>query len=88
MAKNPLTPRQSEVVRLLSLGCTVSEAAKVLGISPSTVDNHKARAMAILGTTKTALLTRIAIKLKITSLDDKLTPREKRRRGRKDDGWN
>jgi DNA-binding CsgD family transcriptional regulator len=89
MAKNPLTPRQTEVVRLLSLGCTVNEVAKILKLSPSTVDNHKGRAMAVLGTGKLALLTRIAIQLKISSLNDKLTPAEKRKRGkRKPDGWN
>ena len=83
-----LTKRHKEVVRLLSLGCTVKEAAKILKISPSTVDNHKTAAMARLGTDKLALLTRLAIKLRITKLNDKLTPREKRLRGRKNDGSN
>lgn len=83
-----LTEREREVVRLVSLGCTLTEAAKVLKLSPSTVDNHKTRAMAKLGTDKLALLTRIALKLKITSMSDKLTTLEKRRSGRKDDGWN
>jgi DNA-binding NarL/FixJ family response regulator len=84
----PLTERQTEVVRLLSLGCTVKEAAKVLKLSPSTVDNHKSAAMARLGTDKAALLTRLAIKTRITSLSDKLTTAEKRKSGRKNDGWN
>lgn len=83
-----LTERQKEVVRLLSLGCTVKEAAKVLGLSPSTVDNHKSAAMARLGTDKLALLTRLAIKLRITSLRDKLSASEKRKSGRRGDGWN
>jgi DNA-binding CsgD family transcriptional regulator len=83
-----LTKRHKEVVRLLSLGCTVKEAAKILKISPSTVDNHKTAAMARLGTDKLALLTRLAIKLRITKLNDKLTPREKRLSGRKNDGSN
>ena len=83
-----LTERQTEVVRLLSLGCTVKEAAKVLKLSPSTVDNHKSAAMARLGTDKVALLTRLAIKTRITSLSDKLTTAEKRKSGRKNDGWN
>jgi DNA-binding CsgD family transcriptional regulator len=83
-----LTQRHREVVRLLSLGCTVKEAAKILKISPSTVDNHKTAAMARLGTDKLALLTRLAIKLRVTKLTDKLTPREKRASGRKNDGWN
>jgi len=84
----PLTRRQREVVRLLSLGCTVKEAADILKLSPSTVDNHKSEAMSRLGCDKLALLTRIAIKLRITSLGDRLTLAEKRRSGRRRDGWN
>lgn len=83
-----LTPREKEVVRLASLGCTVHESARILKLAPSTVDNHKARAMAKLGTDKAALLTRLAIKLKITNQNDQLTAAEKRRSGRKNDGWN
>ena len=83
-----LTKRHREVVRLLSLGCTVNESAKILGLSPSTVDNHKTAAMARLGTDKLALVTRLALKLRITSMKDQLTPREKRLSGRRDDGWN
>ena len=82
-----LTKRHREVVRLLSLGCTVNEAAKILRLSPSTVDNHKTAAMARLETDKLALLTRLALKMRISSLKDKLTPLEKRRSGRKNDGW-
>ncbi len=83
-----LTQRHKQVVRLLSLGCTVKEAARILNISPSTVDNHKTAAMARLGTDKLALLTRLAVKLRISKLNDRLTPREKRLSGRKNDGWN
>jgi DNA-binding CsgD family transcriptional regulator len=83
-----LTSREAEVVRLISLGCTVEEAARILKLAANTVDNHKSRAMAKLGTDKAALLTRIAIKKKISSLSDKLTAAEKRRSGRKNDGWN
>ena len=86
--RNILTERQTEIVRLLSLGCTVKEIAKILKLSPSTVDNHKTAAMARMCTDKVALLTRLAIKLKISSMKDKLTPAEKRKSGRKDDGWN
>ena len=83
-----LTPRERQVVRLLSLGCTVREAAAVLRLAPSTVDNHKAKAMSRLGTNKVALLTRLAIRGKISKLNDHLTAVEKRRSGRKKDGWN
>ena len=83
-----LSEREKEVVRLLSLGCSVKEAAAILRLAPNTVDNHKTRAMAKLGTDKAALLTRIALKRRITSMKDKLTLTEKRRSGRKQDGWN
>jgi DNA-binding CsgD family transcriptional regulator len=83
-----LTKREAEVVRLVSLGCTVPEAAAILKLAPSTVDNHKSRAMAKLGTDKVALLTRVAIKKRISSLGDRLTTAEKRRSGRNHDGWN
>ena len=52
-----LTGREKEVIRLVSLGCTVREAAVILKLAPHTVDNHKARAMSKLGTDKAALLT-------------------------------
>jgi len=83
-----LTPREKEIVRLASLGCTDQETARILKLAPSTVNNHKARAMAKLGTDKTALLTRLALKLKVTNMTDKLTTAEKKKSGRKDDGWN
>ena len=86
--KHGLTPRQVEVVRLISLGCTAGEVAKILGLSPSTIDNHKTHAMEALGTGKVALLTRLALKHKITSLKDKLTASEKRKSSRRADGWN
>ena len=83
-----LTQRETEVVRLISLGCTVKEAAAILRLAPSTVDNHKSRAMKKMGTDKLALVTRLALKLEISSMKDKLTAMEKRRSGRKGDGWN
>ncbi len=86
--RQPLTERHKQVVRLISLGCTVQEAAAILKLAPNTVDNHKAEAMRRLGTNKVALLTRIAIQMRITSMRDQLTLAEKRRSGRKNDGWN
>lgn len=83
-----LTPREEEIFRLLSLGCTVKEAAAILKVAPSTADNHKARLMAKLGTDKAALLTRLAIKHGVSTMRDKLSAAEKRRSGRKRDGWN
>ncbi|HOP78218.1 MAG: LuxR C-terminal-related transcriptional regulator [Thermogutta sp.] len=87
-AKRPLTAREKQVVRLISLGCSVKEAAAILKLAPSTVDNHKANAMKKLGVNKLPLVTRMAIKLRISPLNDRLTPLEKKRSGRKADGWN
>lgn len=87
-ASAKLTERQAEIVRLISLGCTNEEIANILGLSPATVDNHRARAMKALGTDKAALVTRLAIKMRITSMKDQLTRSEKRKSGRKNDGWN
>ncbi len=83
-----LTAREKQVVRLISLGCTMDETAAILGLSPSTIDNHKTRVMAKLGTNKITLLVRLALKMRISTLKDKLTTSEKRKSGRKNDGWN
>ena len=88
MAKPHLTPRQKEVVRLMSLGCTKHEAGAILKLSPYTVDNHKSHAMEAFGTNRSVLMTRLALKYRFTSQNDKLTTKEKRLSGRKGDGWN
>ena len=82
------TPRDKEVVRLFSLGCTAREAAKILKIAPGTVVNHKTRVMAKLGTDKIAILVRLALQHRVTTMKDKLTAAEKHKSGRKNDGWN
>ena len=71
-----LTSMERRVVRLVSLGCTVKQVAAILGRSVHTVDNHKTRAMRKLGVHNLAQLTREAIKLGITSLEDRLDSRE------------
>jgi DNA-binding CsgD family transcriptional regulator len=78
-----LTPRQREVVRLISLGCTVKEAAGVLDLAPNTVDNHRTRAMKVLDVDRATLLTRVAIKYGVSGLNDKLSAAEQRNRSRK-----
>ena len=83
-----LTPRQREVLRLISLGCSVAEIADILGTATSTIDNHRTALMAKLGIGKSVLLTRIAIKYRVSKVDETLTLSEKRRRGRGKDGWN
>ena len=83
-----LSPREQEVVRLVSLGLSVGETALVLKLATSTVDNHRQNAMVKLGVDKAVLLARMALKLKITSLKDQLTLTEKRRSGRRNGEWN
>jgi DNA-binding CsgD family transcriptional regulator len=74
-----LSPRQREIVRLTSLGCTSHEIATILGMSRWTVENHQFQAKERLGVSKAAVLTRVAIKHKISPLDDKLSATEERK---------
>ncbi len=78
-----LSPRQRQIVRLTSLGCTSHEIAKILGMSRWTVENHQFQAKERLGVSKAAVLTRIAIKYKISPLNDALTRSEQRKLSRK-----
>lgn len=78
-----LSPRQREIVRLTSLGCTSHEIATILGMSRWTVENHQFQAKERLGISKAALLTRIAIKYKVSPLTDELTKAEQRKLGKK-----
>lgn len=73
----PLTPMQRQVVRLCSLGCTVKEIARILGLSPHTVENHKSHAMQRIGATNAAHLTRYAIREGVSPPGDTLTPKER-----------
>ena len=83
-----LTPREEQLLRLVSLGCTIKEIAAILDVAPSTADHHKARLMAKLGTDKSALVTRLAIQYGVSPMSDRLTPSEQRASGRSHDGWN
>jgi DNA-binding CsgD family transcriptional regulator len=74
-----LSPRQRQIVRLTSLGCTSHEIATILGMSRWTVENHQFQAKERLGVSKAAVLTRIAIKHKISPLDDKLSAAEEKK---------
>ncbi|MCC7474213.1 MAG: hypothetical protein IT425_02350 [Pirellulales bacterium] len=78
-----LSPRQRQIVRLTSLGLTSRDIATLLSMSRWTVENHQFQAKERLGISKAALLTRIAIKYKISPLDDELTKAELRKLGRK-----
>lgn len=73
----PLTPTEARVVRLLTLGCSVRQVAMILDRSPSTVDNHKTKAMKKLGVHHIAMLTRRALAIGITELADELSQTER-----------
>jgi DNA-binding CsgD family transcriptional regulator len=71
-----LPPMQRKVLRLCSLGCTVKEIARILRLSPSTVDNYKTEAMSRVQVRNLAELTRFAIRAEISPISDALTPEE------------
>jgi DNA-binding NarL/FixJ family response regulator len=62
-----LTPRQTEVLRLIAQGHTMKEIAAVLGISTRTAESHKYEMMEALGIGTTAELVQYAMKLGLIS---------------------
>jgi len=64
-----LTPRQTEVLRLVAEGNNTLEVADLLAISGKTVDTHRRNVMAILGLFSVADLTRFAVREGLVSLD-------------------
>jgi two-component system invasion response regulator UvrY len=62
-----LTPREFEVFRLLAESKSVNEIAGILNISPKTVGHHMTHIKEKLGISNIAGLTRLAIRLGITS---------------------
>lgn len=62
-ALGQLTPRETEVLRLIALGHSGKEVAAALAITVKTVETHKANAMAKLGLGGRAALVRFAIEL-------------------------
>ena len=61
LAKNGLTARQREVLRLIALGCSAKDIANQLNISVRTAEFHRAAIMQRLGLHSTAQMTRYAI---------------------------
>jgi DNA-binding NarL/FixJ family response regulator len=70
VTRRPLTPRQREVLRLLAEGKSSKQVAHLLGLAGKTVETHRSRIMARLGTTSVAELTRYAIREGLIPLDD------------------
>jgi DNA-binding NarL/FixJ family response regulator len=64
----PLTPRQFEVLKLLSEGSGVKRIARLLGISAKTVETHRAQVMERLRIFDLVGLVRYALREKITRL--------------------
>lgn len=67
MPWSKLTARELDVLSLIAQGHSVSGAAKVLGISPATVDNHKTRLMQKLGIHKATQLAAWAVGVGLVS---------------------
>ena len=68
VAASPLTPRQLEVLKLLAEGSGVKRIARILGISPKTVETHRAQVMERLHIYDLVGLVRYALREKITRL--------------------
>jgi DNA-binding NarL/FixJ family response regulator len=62
VATNPLTPRESEVLKLIAEAHTTQQIAEALTISPKTVENHRARILDKLGMHDRVELTHYAIR--------------------------
>ena len=56
-----LTPRERQVLAEIMVGASNKEAGRTLGISPRTVEVHRARIMEKLGAKNAADLVRIAL---------------------------
>jgi two-component system response regulator NreC len=61
-ARPRLTPREEEVLGLIALGHTSVEIANKLGLSPRTIETHRARIHRKLGVTTRAELVRYALR--------------------------
>ena len=59
---DPLTPRESEVLKLIAEAYTNQQIAEILVISPKTVENHRASILGKLGMRDRVELTRYAIR--------------------------
>ena len=59
----PITPREREVLDNVAAGLSTKEIARALGLSPRTVETHRANLGAKLGTTSVADMVRIALSL-------------------------
>lgn len=73
---------QTEIVRLVCLGCTSKEVGAILDLALSKVDHHKAAAMQALGAADETQLCDLASQHHLTKQNDGLTNREQKLCGR------
>jgi DNA-binding NarL/FixJ family response regulator len=66
---SPLSKREEDVLRHIAEGLTTKEIARVLGVSPKTVDTHRQHLMGKLDIHSIAELTKHALRLGLTSLE-------------------
>lgn len=64
-----LSPRETEVLKLIALGYTQKEIGEKLFLSPKTVDTYKTRIMEKIGETTRSALVKYAIKQNLISYD-------------------
>jgi DNA-binding NarL/FixJ family response regulator len=64
-----LSPRQTEVLRMVAQGLSTKEIARVLSLSPKTVDIHRAQIMQRLDIHDVAGLTRFAVRVGLVGTD-------------------
>ncbi len=64
-----LTAREHQVLMLLAAGHPNKEVARMLGLSPRTVEIHRARMMARLGVQSFAAAVRIAVQADMPAAD-------------------
>jgi DNA-binding CsgD family transcriptional regulator len=60
-----LTPRESDVIRLIALGCTYAQAADRLGVSVHTITSHVKNAYRKLGVHCAAAAVMRAVELRL-----------------------
>jgi DNA-binding NarL/FixJ family response regulator len=65
--KMSITPRQREVLKLISRGLTMKEIASQLNVSTRTAETHKYEMMQTLGVETTADLIRYSLRLGLIS---------------------
>lgn len=63
-----LSPREHQVLELLAAGHGNKSAARVLGLSPRTIEIHRARMMGRLGVRSFADAVRLAVQAELPSL--------------------